>query len=129
MLHFPKKETIETKSFSNPTLSFIDFLQDGGNFDLAAHASIKLYKEASPFFNAVDIPPKLKSLFPKILEGISSVDSDDDGFVSLTGELARLQSEYTILARSLIERGKRNSEFQSRVDKLRTDGIIIGEKK
>lgn len=46
---------IEQKSFSNPNISFVDFLQEGGNFDLAAHAAIMLYTKAIPFFNAVDI--------------------------------------------------------------------------
>ena len=53
-----------TKSFSNPNISFIDFLQNGGNFDLSVHLSIEMYKKTSPFFNAVDIRARNFSRVP-----------------------------------------------------------------
>lgn len=57
-------EPIQTKSFSNPNISFIDFLQNGGNFDLSVHLSIEMYKKTSPFFNAVDIRARNFSRVP-----------------------------------------------------------------
>ncbi len=48
-------EPVRTKSFSTPNISFIEHLQFGGNFDLAIHLTIEMYKKASPLFNAIDI--------------------------------------------------------------------------
>ncbi len=80
-------------------------------------------------FNAVDIPPRVRTMFPKLLKDLNSIDSDDDPVEILEGELGNLQSEYTILAQSLIERGKRNPEFQKKVDELTASGIILKTKK
>lgn len=48
-------EPTQTKSFSNPNISFIEYLQGGGHYDLAIHIAIEMYKKCSPLFNAIDI--------------------------------------------------------------------------
>lgn len=72
--YFKENPPIQEKSFSNPNVSFVDFLQEGGNFDLAAHAAITLYKKAIPFFNAVDIRARNFSQTP--IQVFNKKDSD-----------------------------------------------------
>ena len=60
----PNPHIERTKSFSNPNISFIDFLQNGGNFDLAVHGAIEMYKKTTPLFNAVDIRGRNFSQIP-----------------------------------------------------------------
>lgn len=45
----------EVKSAVFPTTSFVDFLNNGQNNDLADFTAIQLYMDAMPFFNAVDM--------------------------------------------------------------------------
>jgi len=79
-------------------------------------------------FNSKDIPDKIKNLFPEILKDVTAVDSDDTAFSALKGELEGLKSDYTILANSLRERAKRNTEFKSKFNDLVNSGIILGKK-
>mgnify|MGYP003629717025 FL=1 len=57
-------EQANTKSFSNPNISFIEHLQGGGHYDLAVHLSIEMYKKTSPLFNAIDIRARNFSRVP-----------------------------------------------------------------
>lgn len=53
---------IERKSL--PTLSFADFLSNGGNHDLSTMVLIKMYMDAMPLFNAVDMRARNFSQIP-----------------------------------------------------------------
>lgn len=55
---------IEYKSHSFPLTSFADFLSSSGNNDLANIVSIKMYMDAMPLFNAVDMRARNFSQIP-----------------------------------------------------------------
>tara|TARA_Y100000310_G_scaffold320268_1_gene376539 strand:+ start:1482 stop:2936 length:1455 start_codon:yes stop_codon:yes gene_type:complete len=45
-------------------ISFPEFLANSGNYDLSAYASIRLYEEAMPLFNAIDMRAEAFSQIP-----------------------------------------------------------------
>ncbi len=67
-MFLPQNEEIqlETKSIGSFSFanSFPQFLGNSGNFDLSAWAAIQLYKEAMPFYNAVETRAKHFSMIP-----------------------------------------------------------------
>lgn len=75
-----------------------------------------------------EVPVKLLALFPDIFKKDTAIDSDDDEFEALKGQLELLKSDYTILANSLRERAKRSPEFKDRFNNLVDSKIILLKK-
>lgn len=70
----------EEKSFNSlsSSISFPEFLANGGNADLSSFAAIELYKQAMPFFNAINTRAKHFSMIPIRLFNTKTNEFIDD---------------------------------------------------